>query len=190
MNTRQHSDNANDKWATLTRADIPPAMIVLIMTPMLLVPIMPKPRPEPSLIRSMTSTCTSGELNCTHQTQQLADIFIYDSENIRLEETTSTKKTKTKNKNDILQKWYDTTSSHKQRAVCPNTFNFRCKHHLLQHSINCRLTHKINVKKTCSLYTCYNLTDTSKTAENPNLLHQQHHPGLSLQCWVTGRKKT
>jgi len=147
MNTRQHSDNANDKWATLTRADIPPAMIVLIMTPMLLVPIMPKPRPEPSLIRSMTSTCTSGELNCTHQTQQLADIFIYDSENIRLEETTSTKKTKTKNKNDILQKWYDTTSSHKQRAVCPNTFNFRCKHHLLQHSINCRLTHKINVKK-------------------------------------------
>jgi len=43
----------------ITRAETQPAMIVLMTTPMSLDPTMPKPRPEPSLVRSITSTCSS-----------------------------------------------------------------------------------------------------------------------------------
>ena len=48
----------------LTRSETPPGTIVLTTTPVLLPPMMPNPSPDPSLIRSTTSTWAHSVLSC------------------------------------------------------------------------------------------------------------------------------
>jgi len=50
----------------ITRSATPPGSIVLTTTPVLLPPMMPNPRPVPSLTRVITSTCVQSVFNCQH----------------------------------------------------------------------------------------------------------------------------
>lgn len=47
----------------LTLSATPPGKIVLTTTPVLLPPIIPKAKPDPSLIKSITSTCAHSVFN-------------------------------------------------------------------------------------------------------------------------------
>ena len=54
--------------AVLTLSATPPGRIVLTTTPVLRPPIISNPNPEPSFIRSITSTCAHSVFSCENKT--------------------------------------------------------------------------------------------------------------------------
>lgn len=61
LNRVSQNDRVCDK---LTRSATPPGRIVLTTTPVLRPPTIPNPRPLPSLMRSITSTCAHSVFSC------------------------------------------------------------------------------------------------------------------------------